>query len=321
MSRVRLDRIPSLIFYKDRLTASRRVPPIPQLTCIGKPCNLYQPDVVRCVPLGGQDTDVAWKCEADLPEALRFGAVEVLCEGWNGPDDPYVLKGSCGLEYRLVQVPDSLRGSRANDPSYPSRFSRWFNDLSQDPTAAFFMLLWVAALGLILYSMISSCLRSRNPSSASARTPRRPWWGPGSGPGWNWFPGTHPDTPHDPPPPYSKNPPPSTSSAQPGSGWRPGFWTGAALGGLGAYLFNNNNRAARDADMQWARRPAAGLYDWEAERVFRPVPPAPAPAPSRSWFGAGPSRRAGWDSEDRGEGPSNLGGMRRSTGLGGSRVR
>ena len=34
-----------------------------------------------------------WKCEADLPESLRFGRVEVSCEGWDGPGDPYVLKG------------------------------------------------------------------------------------------------------------------------------------------------------------------------------------------------------------------------------------
>ncbi len=33
------------------------------------------------------------KCEADLPEALRFGKVEVSCEGWSRAGDPYVLKG------------------------------------------------------------------------------------------------------------------------------------------------------------------------------------------------------------------------------------
>ena len=33
------------------------------------------------------------QCEADLPEALRFGRVEVSCEGWSGPGDPYVYKG------------------------------------------------------------------------------------------------------------------------------------------------------------------------------------------------------------------------------------
>lgn len=110
MSRVQLARIKSLTFYKDSLTKAQRTDPIPQLTCIGKACQLYTPDVVRCVNIGGEGTEVDWKvrilghelcfrrftshqCEADLPEALRFGRVEVSCEGWSGPGDSYVLKG------------------------------------------------------------------------------------------------------------------------------------------------------------------------------------------------------------------------------------
>jgi store-operated calcium entry-associated regulatory factor len=131
-SRVALDSIRSLTFYGETLTQSRRTPPIPQLTCIGKPCNLFQPDVVRCVNEGGRGTDVDWKvrlsfycqyseadadwrisvqCQAgmcrhthlvstlldsrvlDLPESLRFGRVEVSCEGWSRPGDPMILKG------------------------------------------------------------------------------------------------------------------------------------------------------------------------------------------------------------------------------------
>ncbi|PSR88726.1 hypothetical protein PHLCEN_2v5077 [Hermanssonia centrifuga] len=61
MSRVALSKIKSLTFYKDSLTTSRRDGPIPQLNCIGKPCNLYTPDAVRCVSVGGEGTDVDWK--------------------------------------------------------------------------------------------------------------------------------------------------------------------------------------------------------------------------------------------------------------------
>ena len=32
---------------------------------------------------------------------FRFGNVEVVCEGYVYPDDPFILKGSCGLEYTL----------------------------------------------------------------------------------------------------------------------------------------------------------------------------------------------------------------------------
>jgi len=32
---------------------------------------------------------------------MRFGSVVVICEGYNYPDDPYILAGSCGMEYTL----------------------------------------------------------------------------------------------------------------------------------------------------------------------------------------------------------------------------
>ncbi|KAI0706770.1 hypothetical protein C8T65DRAFT_809410 [Cerioporus squamosus] len=312
MSRIALARIPSLTFYQDSLTTSRRGSAIPQLTCIGKPCRLYQPEVVRCTNLGGAGTDVDWKCEADLPDSLRFGRVEVSCEGWDGPGDPYVLKGSCGLEYRLVEVPSGLR--RGDDPTYPSRFSSWLNDLMQDPAAFIFMLLWVAVLVFILYTALSSCFRSRTHPDRGT-TPRPP---PPRRPNTGWFSGgggPHPDT-HDAPPPYSKYP--SSTQAGPADvgGWRPGFWTGAALGWLGTSLMN---RQARQQETEYLRAP--GMYDWEAERLVRPVRTAPFASPSgTSWWG-GAARRPVFDSDDRGEGPSDLGRMRRSTGLGGSNVR
>lgn len=60
-SRVRLADIPALTLYNDEPTLSRRGQPIPQLVCKGKPCNLFKPDVIRCVNLGGQGTNVDWK--------------------------------------------------------------------------------------------------------------------------------------------------------------------------------------------------------------------------------------------------------------------
>jgi len=32
-----------------------------------------------------------------MDNAFRFGKVEVTCEGYSYPDDPYILKGSCGV--------------------------------------------------------------------------------------------------------------------------------------------------------------------------------------------------------------------------------
>ncbi|KAG8213115.1 tRNA synthetases class I (M)-domain-containing protein, partial [Butyriboletus roseoflavus] len=47
MSRIALENIPSITFYKDSLTTARRTTPIAQLVCLGKPCATYQPEVVR----------------------------------------------------------------------------------------------------------------------------------------------------------------------------------------------------------------------------------------------------------------------------------
>lgn len=158
---------------------------------------------------------------------------------------------------------------------------RWL--VAIDIAHVLFLTLWLGFLLFVAYSIIQSCLRT--PSTPANRgNPRPPTTGSG---GSGWFPGDHRDDHYSPsPPPYSKNP--SNSS-----GWNPGFWTGAALGTLGTSLFNNRGRT----------RPPNQSYDWERTR---PVPP---PLRSNS------------NSDDRGEGSSNLGHMRRSTGLGGSNVR
>ena len=41
------------------------------------------------------------------------------------PADPLAPLGSCGLNYRLVQVPNMLRGN-SEGTSLPSRLYRWF---------------------------------------------------------------------------------------------------------------------------------------------------------------------------------------------------
>ncbi|KAJ6619815.1 hypothetical protein B0H10DRAFT_1793068 [Mycena sp. CBHHK59/15] len=274
MSRVELARIPALTFYKDSLTESRRTKAIPQLICVGKPCKLYTPEVVRCHSLGGSGTEIDWKCEADLPDSLRFGRVEVSCEGWSRPGDPYVLKGSCSLEYRLVQVPGSLRN--IDDPSTRKSF---------DVASTIFTVIWLAFLAIILYSFFQSCMRGS--ANRAPNNPGRPGGNPRSG----FFPGGLNDDPSAPPP-YSKTAPPTNE------GWRPGFWTGAVLGGLGNHFLNNRR--------QTGYNPRA--YDWERSQSYRP------PSMFGQW-------RNTAQSEDRGEGSSNLGPMRQSTGIGGSNVR
>ncbi|KAI0322575.1 hypothetical protein OF83DRAFT_1080157 [Amylostereum chailletii] len=289
MSRVALAAIPALTFYDGELASSRRKNPIPQLTCKGKPCSRYRPDVVRCVNAGGHDTDVDWKCETDLPDTLRLGRVEVSCEGWSGPGDTYVYKESCGLEYRLVEIPKGLR-NEGSDPLLNIR--RW--DLGQ----IMFYIAWLAILLFIVYKLVGACLGPRTQSTRPTGS------GPDTGSSWRgWYP---PDNHNrDPPPPYSKHAP-SSSATAPDSG-RLGFWSGAALGGLGTYFLTRPQREREPRRYDWERDRASSGFraGWGSDGAF-----------SRSRV---PSSR--WGDGDRGEGSSNLGSMRRSTGFGGSNVR
>ncbi|KAK7050929.1 hypothetical protein VNI00_005041 [Paramarasmius palmivorus] len=287
MSKVRLANINSLTFYNGEVTTARRGRPIPQLTCVGRACKLYQPEVVRCTNIGGSGSDIEWKCEADLPEALRFGKVHVSCEGWSGPGDPNVLQGSCGLEYRLVEVPRVLRES---EPHFPRRHHN-----TTDWAEIAFTTLFVGVLLFILYSFCKS-------TTGNNRMPRGPRRGQGPGFSSNSFPGGYDDN-NDPPPPYTD----SKQPQRPAEGWRPGFWTGLIAGGLAdRFLFNNrrNDAPVRDS-------PRRQMWDWE-----RPARPS-------STFGQSTSGRRVWSSsdDDRGEGSSNLGTMRTSSSFGTSSVR
>ena len=91
----------SVSLSQGEMTNARRSSPVPQMSCKGGPCQ-YAPTTAMCRNIGFDGSDVTWKCEAELPKGVKFGKVEVSCEGHGSRDDEYVLKGSCGLEYQLV---------------------------------------------------------------------------------------------------------------------------------------------------------------------------------------------------------------------------
>ncbi len=86
-------------------TNGRRSLRIPQLLAVEAPSDVaWRPDSVQCTHVGWDGRDVQWRCEThDMPSDLKFGRMEVNCEGYESPDDEYVLEGSCGLEYELLR--------------------------------------------------------------------------------------------------------------------------------------------------------------------------------------------------------------------------
>lgn len=292
--RIPLSSIRTLTFYSDKSTTFRRTSPLPQLTCVGSPCSQYQPDVVQCEAMG----DGQWKCSADLPSTMRMGRVEVSCEGYDYKDDPYVLKGSCALEYRLLPT-----GLGRDDPWRVDGYGR--GGLGERVAEGLFKLIFFGVLGAIVISFVRS-IRGNNGAGGNSGGGGRGgggggWW-PGGGGGFN-----------NPPPPYTPTPKPDPDSSSASNSWRPGFWTGLGLGGLAA-------SAAASARRRQQQQQGGGFYQ----------PPQMGYLDDSYGFGAGPSRfggggrgvRRGWDGDDRGfGGSSGSGGFRESTGFGGTRNR
>eukprot|EP00639_Heterosigma_akashiwo_P024333 CAMPEP_0206401894 /NCGR_PEP_ID=MMETSP0294-20121207/26581_1 /ASSEMBLY_ACC=CAM_ASM_000327 /TAXON_ID=39354 /ORGANISM="Heterosigma akashiwo, Strain CCMP2393" /LENGTH=265 /DNA_ID=CAMNT_0053858761 /DNA_START=144 /DNA_END=941 /DNA_ORIENTATION=+ len=98
--KVKIADVEVITLQKGRMTTGRRNSPVPQLECMGG-CGDWTPDVVQCRNVGTDGVDANWKCDAEMPQGYRFGQIQVGCEGYDHPEDPYILPGSCQLMYEL----------------------------------------------------------------------------------------------------------------------------------------------------------------------------------------------------------------------------
>ncbi|KAL9124533.1 MAG: hypothetical protein Q9217_006145 [Psora testacea] len=252
--RVLLSDVKSLTLRKGFKTAHNRVSPIPQLKCVGGTAKgLYEIDVLRCKNAGSSydDADVEWTCTASLPSEFKLGSTDVICEGFKGPDDPYVLKGSCGVEYRLVLTElGEAKYGRKGDPLW---FDYGGRTKAGNIAGAVF---WMVFAAVVVWMIYAAFFRG------GAR-------GPGNRLGLNGFGGGGGGGNDDPPPPYDYHPPPTKSRTytfSPGAAraapaqqeaWRPGFWTGALGGAAAGYLAGNRgNRTYQEPQPRYQ-----GLWD------------------------------------------------------------
>lgn len=253
-----------LTLYKGRYTTGRRSSPVPQLQCVGGSagCHSFIPEVVQCQNKGWDGVDVQWECKTDMDNSYRFGRVEVSCEGFSHPGDPYILTGSCGLEYTLELTEEGRKrgqggwgGSQSGFGDFASSFFSGFSGPKHQQRQSSFGsggedsggLLVVAVLLLIAYGVYKVFLSGNSDGGANPRD------------------GSHHRDESAPPPPGFK--PDYTSSStgypgeNPGYGFRSdftqgqyphsggryshspggrgggGFWTGMGTGGLLGYLF------------------------------------------------------------------------------------
>jgi len=191
---------------------------------------------VQCYNRGFDGVDVQWECKADLPSNIRFGDVTVACEGYDYPDDPNILTGSCGLEYTLHTT--------NSDDRYGSYKPRPYGSSSGWGSSMFVLVLFA----IVVYYIYTNCVSTRA--------------GGGLGGGRRWG-GDYP------PPPYPgsgsggfgggfgndgsyKNSQSSYGAAGSAPIASPGFWSGMLGGGaLGYMLGRNNNNAYGGYQQPW----------------------------------------------------------------------
>ncbi|OCK85480.1 DUF1183-domain-containing protein [Lepidopterella palustris CBS 459.81] len=265
---VLLSNVQTLTLRKDAKTSHRRVSAIPQLKCTGGNARgLYEIEILRCKNAGSDydDANVQWTCTASLPEDFKLGSTDVICEGYDSPDDPYILKGSCGVEYRLILT-------EKGEEKYGKK--GWWSSPNKEkekeeyPTAKVEVvagyLFWIIFIVVLLVIVYSACTGQANVNAAGPNR-RRPSWSNGGGGGYGGG--------DDPPPPYDWRPsPPKPSPSRSDEPWRPGFWSGA-LGGAAAGYAAGSRTANRTA----------------------PSPPATSRGNSGGWWnnGEGSSNRSG----------------------------
>lgn len=110
--RVLLTSIQSFVVKEGVMAKASRTAALPQLICAGPNC-AYGPRSVLCKNVGHNGVDVNWQCEGEMPPGLRFDRIEVSCEGYAYPDDPYILADSCSVSYTLIGYPTNQDDAKA----------------------------------------------------------------------------------------------------------------------------------------------------------------------------------------------------------------
>jgi len=157
--------VKALTFRRGRMTASRRVPAVPQLSCVGGgACRSHSATIVidafQCTNAGVDDLgDVQWRCDTDLDADVKLGDITVSCEGYSSSRDPLKLRGSCGLEFSLVYTGRGRGATGGYDARYfaedhAARQSRYMTTTYDDPSdssASTLLFLGLAVLAVAVW--------------------------------------------------------------------------------------------------------------------------------------------------------------------------
>ena len=93
-----------------------------------------------------------------MPSTIKFGSVRVNCEGYNYPNDSYVLVGSCGLKYTLEY------SEKVNTRPATTTTTRVYTtyDYSQELSDAFVLFCLVIAVWFTFSCIVAIFRRPQN---------------------------------------------------------------------------------------------------------------------------------------------------------------
>jgi len=210
--KVKLKDVDVLTLYQGKMTNGRRSAPVPQLQCRGATagCAAFVPDVVQCYNRGSDGLDVQWECKTDMDNEYRFGKISVSCEGYDYPEDKYVLAGSCGLEYTIDLTKG---GSQSKSNNFGGSSYSAGNTVSDEETNWVFIIIVVFIVFMLLKNVSNNNPDNIPPAGSAAPPPYNP----------------------DFIPPAGTAPPPYSGHTRSQGTWRPGFFSG-----FGAGWFGNN---------------------------------------------------------------------------------
>ncbi|RLW08923.1 hypothetical protein DV515_00002617 [Chloebia gouldiae] len=228
---------------------------VPQLQCTGGSAGCsHVPEVVQCYNKGWDGYDVQWQCKADLENAYRFGQMEVSCEGYDYPDDPYILRGSCSLLFKLELTAEGERKVK-NSGSFGYSYYQSRKDYSDSGSGAIVVIvLLVLAFGV--YKFFLSNQQSQQSSGGNDGF-SRPFW----------------QSQQAPPPPGFKSTFTDDNSfgthSHHGTSSGPGFWTGLGAGGLLGYLAGSHSAATFRLSQYVDRSHSCTSYAWALKEFHR----------------------------------------------------
>ncbi|XP_072373150.1 store-operated calcium entry-associated regulatory factor isoform X2 [Scyliorhinus torazame] len=278
--RVLLREVQALTLYSGRYTTGRRSSPVPQLQCVGGTagCKAFFPKVVQCYNKGWDGYDVQWECKTDMDTTYRFGAITVSCEGYNYPEDPYILRGSCGLEYVIELTEEGLRSKKTN-----SEFARDpdATTAASDDSFNFAVILVLFGLAYLVYIV---CLRNQqNRNRFQECSDQNPddscnGAGPSAQPPPPGFKPAYRDCPTEET--FCGEVPPRRTRSG------PGFWSGMGAGGLLGYLLGSRRSQPNTSSYQhYQNYPDYYRYQPQARPGTNWNPESPATRPTSGYGG------------------------------------